>query len=115
MSRLKRYKSRDGRNGKPRTSVKLWVGPTSRHRSFGQEIMKNLTRKQTIELVDILVDIDLTKDCEDSYVSNGYYLIGFLKKYSEVDEKVLDRFINFKTREHMRANGDDPDEFLHDW
>lgn len=77
--------------------------------------MKNLTRKQTIELVDILVDIDLTKDCEDSYVSNGGYLENFCKRYSVVDKKVIDRLINFKTREHMRASGDDPDEFLHQW
>ena len=73
--------------------------------------MKNLTRQQTIELVDIMVDINLTQDCESHYMSNGFYLMGFLKKYSDVDEKVLDRFINFKTREGMRANGDDPDQW----
>ncbi len=74
------------------------------------KIMKNLTRKQTIELVDIMVDIDLTKDCESHYVmSNTHYLINFCKKYSDVDEKVLDRFINFKTRAGMREMGDDPD------
>lgn len=73
--------------------------------------MKNLTRKQTIELVDIMVDINLTQDCVDHYMSNGYYLEAFLKKYSDVDEKVLDRFINFKTRAGLRANGDDPDKW----
>jgi len=73
--------------------------------------MKNLTRKQTIELVDIMVDINLTQDCECHYMSNGYYLMGFLKKYSDVDEKVLDRFINFKTRAGMREMGDDPDSW----
>jgi len=73
--------------------------------------MKNLTRQQTIELVDIMVDINLTQDCESHYMSNGYYLMGFLKKYSDVDEKVLDRFINFKTRAGMRAMGDDPDSW----
>jgi len=74
--------------------------------------MKNLTRKQIIELVDIMVDINLTQDCESHYMGNGYYLVGFLKKYSDVDEKVLDRFINFKTRAGMREMGDDPDEWL---
>jgi len=74
--------------------------------------MKNLTRKQIIELVDIMVDINLTLDCESLYMSNGYYLMGFLKKYSDVGEKVLDRFINFKTRAGMREMGDDPDEWL---
>ena len=73
--------------------------------------MKNLTREQTIELVDILVDISLTKDCESHYISNDFYLRAFCKKYSEVNEKVLDRFINFKTRAGMRAMGDDPDQW----
>lgn len=76
-----------------------------------KKFMKNLTRKQTMELVDIIVDINLTKDCEDIYVSNGGYLENFCKKYSDVDEKVLDRFINFKTRAGMRAMGDDPDSW----
>lgn len=73
--------------------------------------MKNLTREQTIELVDILVDISLTKDCVGHYMSNDFYLQAFCKKYSEVNEKVLDRFINFKTRAGMRATGNDPDQW----
>jgi hypothetical protein len=42
--------------------------------------MKNLTRQQTIELVDIMVDINLTQDCESHYMSNGFYLMGFLNE-----------------------------------
>jgi hypothetical protein len=41
--------------------------------------MKNLTRQQTIELVDIMVDINLTQDCESHYMSNGFYLRLFKK------------------------------------
>lgn len=111
MSRLKRYKSRDGH---AENRGHLLSYGWARHLGIGhsgREIMKNLTRKQTIELVDIMVDINLTQDCVSHYVSNGYYLIGFLKKYSDVDEKVLDRFINFKTRAGLRANGDDPDQW----
>jgi hypothetical protein len=69
--------------------------------------MKNLTRQQTIELVDIMVDINLTQDCESHYMSNGFYLMGFLKKYSDVDEKVLDRF-KISNEKVLRAK-DDPE------